>query len=197
MNRPVCVIAMSRSGTNYTAEVLRWLGLDVGHEHLEDDGAVGYNFLHPDLREGHEWRAVLHQVRYPPHVIGSCFTHTESHWARIEQLVGPLPDDELRRSMYAWREWNRRCEVVGEWTYRVEDLDKEVIWKQFCRHLGMGVPDSFPDIPTDTNHRDHRDVTWADMRQHPQLMDDIIDMAESYGYQDLPERDGRTQFSRQ
>lgn len=200
---PVAIVGCSRSGTKFTALLAQSAGLDFGHETLwvfgtkvrRRSGGVGYPLAigYPlalwrrTLREG--GYHVLHQVRNPLPTIASMAVHRESFWRRVEPITGPLPPEQPARATAFWLRWNRHCEAMAEWTYRVEDLRPgHPTLDRWCRYMNVREDKLFFP-PTDTNAippgckaRPHARLARADIEA---LQDGpaILEMAARYGYE--------------
>lgn len=171
------IIGCPRSGTKYTAMVLRKLGYDVGHEEWGDGGMVGWRFPTEKLTG-----VTLHQVRDPLATIGSLTTIADYSWKYISRYAPvELPWALDRRCAETWLYWNRMAETAAGWTYRVESLPE--IWDEWCNNLGVeGDYKKIKSIPKDTHHRNHASWTWERVYRATPLADEIRNLAEEYGY---------------
>ena len=88
--------------------------------------------------------------------------------------------------MTYWYEWNKLCEEFCVWRYQIEQLPD--VWNEFLTRIGHNKCD-IPNVPTNSNSysTDKKEVTWDDLFcKDRQLTQDIIEMANRYGY-DTPE----------
>ncbi len=135
---------------------------------------------------------VLHQVRHPLKVIGSVLTYKQTTWTKVakhidipnQYLHAQSIDDEIARAAHYWLKWNKRAHEVADWTYRVEDVDLG----ELCHQAGFGsrckgINWESVTAPTDTNSREHIQLTWKDLeRIDHQLAHDVKALATLYGY---------------
>jgi hypothetical protein len=178
----------------FAAHLLQHLGLQVGHERVGPDGAVGWQFAGDGLcphytrrgqRSEHDWGVVLHQIRHPLDVIASTVWMHPPQYDWIANQVGGLPDrsDMLHVAAAHWLKWNRLAESVADWTYRVESLRPGTkTMETWCRMIGVSEPAQMP-VSTKTNSKPHAPLTWADLDRLPgRLVTAIREQAERYGY---------------
>lgn len=223
--RRVLITGFPRSGTQYMALVLQTLGLDVGHEIIESDGAVGWMYAHHRSymgREHHpgygsksnrldyEWGSIFHQVRHPLDAIGSYTWLNDSSHAFVDGAVGllpfqyydtaqllPIPNKRIKSdaakkaamicTASMWLRWNLLAEYIADWTYRIEDIyEGSPVYDELLRRLNLLQPATFPDVPTDTNHRRREArLTPNDFSEYPWLLKQIDELAQRYGYQTI------------
>jgi hypothetical protein len=139
-----------RSGTYYIAKVLNTLGNKVGHEFVDKDGCVSWGHL----PKADEFDTVIHQVRNPLKVIGSCFTISEGSYKKLEKLTPRLKNEsKLSWLMRSWLDWTDKADEVAEYTYRVENLEET--YPHLFNLLGLEVPEKLPDISKNTHSRSH------------------------------------------
>lgn len=190
--REILVMACSRSGTYYTAEYLTGMGLDVGHERINADGACGWPYAVSEpyirangRRDEYEWGVIVHQVRHPLSTISSMLTHEPPMIGFVSRHLGGLPDDMLHAAMLYWIGWNELIEHQTDIRYRVEDLwphgpaDRLLRGSLPTKEVGQVVrPPS-----ARTNARAHPDKGWADLeRKDLRASRYIYRMAHKYGY---------------
>lgn len=193
------VTGVGRSGTHYTAALLREMGLDVGHETVGRDGTASWKhavsgtfvvkkrFRRARMTEIDStiFDTVLHQVRDPVKVVASMQTFGEATWSYMAAHTGvSMAQPVLARAMRGYIEWNRLIEPRAEWRFRIEDLPD--VFDEFCRRVGVETR-AMPELTRDA--RDARGaryapVTWEDLRaQAPSLASELADMAREYGYE--------------
>jgi hypothetical protein len=182
--KPVLIIGCGRSGTKFTAEMLRSAELFFGHERIEANGGIGWPLALPSYRRAWPERAIIwHQVRAPLPTIGSLTTHTDSVWRAVSKAIPvPVEMDPVQRAALYYLEYNRYCAELAEWTYRVEDLatNGTQTRQRFEVHFGR----SFTCPPSDTNSRLHTEIKWADINEP--LRTEVTELARSYGYEVQP-----------
>jgi len=188
------IVGCGRSGTMYTARLLNSFGLDIGHERIGPDGAIGWALAGsvpfrnhrgemPDPR-AYEWGTILHQVRNPLDAIASMMTHHRRVFEYMERELALEPlGPRLRRAARAWLAWNRHCEQLAAWTYPIEEIRPDS-WHtdKLAAKVGVKVPRTWLDLPQTLNHREHRAITWADLGRWPILAFGIVEAARDYGY---------------
>src|SRR5688572_332027 len=156
------VTGCPRSGTKYAATLFRHLGVHVEHERVFGVG-VGLGRREPSWRvfEGDvSWLAVpflpledvvvLHQVRHPLEfvrsVVGFGFLSDERADLAFPQVVrrhAPEvyePATQVERGATMWRVWNERAEPHATITYRLEDLDADLLLR-LCKLIELPVSD--------------------------------------------------------
>lgn len=74
--KPLIILSTGRSGTRYTAQVLRQCGLDFGHEQFRPDGLIAWFLAARQERNMLKLKQytdpiILHQTRHPLNVIAS------------------------------------------------------------------------------------------------------------------------------
>ena len=183
MSAKLLVIGCPRSGTLYTAEFLRALGVRVKHESLGRDGSVGWLYAVQPPGESEDYGRVWHVVRDPLRTISSLALFTRTLWRVIGHWV-KLPRHPLRRRMAFWIEWNRLAERRADWRFRVEDLRAgRRAFAEALARLGIPKATPAPAVARDTNTRPHPVVTWADLdAASPALARQVRDLAIEYGY---------------
>lgn len=186
------ITGCGRSGTKYMAKALNTIGLSVGHEELGGDGAVSAAWTYDATwyprfhQQGPrpKFDLILHQVRFPLHVIGSVSTSLPASW-RFNCDNTPIEpsDPMLVRCAKYWYYWNLDAQAQAVYTYRIEALPE--VWDEVMSYLGVEADyEQVAHISKRTNRRKHMDVTWADLeRVVPDLVKDIQQLALSYGYE--------------
>lgn len=183
----LCVIGCPRSGTGQMAAVLRACGMDVGHEQLgrngisswmwavEDAAAVPYGPPRNGDKIGQLWMV----TRNPPDAIASmAYTLLPPSWAFIRKHVGTVgysARQPLARAMVAWASWTSLCLKQTDKLVRVEEASALV---PSMLDRGPIAP-----LPLRTNARQHRPVTWKQLRSHRWLWPRVANLADMLGYQ--------------
>ena len=186
----ILVTGCCRSGTKYMSRVLRQAGLDIGHEWAGRDGAVAAEWAIKTDRystwyagERPDFDVIVHQVREPLATIGSVLTISEESWRFIARhTLVTLEMPILERAARYWVQWNQLVEKKAQFTYRIENL--EAVWPKFQELLSVGSYEAaISGIPTNTNTRSHKDITWADLRDiDKDLEARVRSWAIRYGY---------------
>jgi len=187
-----------RSGTHYTAKLVRrlgysasiegrWMGPGTGivssWKHAMPGDFRNRLFARP-LRQ--DFAGIIHQVRHPLDVIASSITLTGRSVDHIKRYLDiPEPTrhkaQPLTLCMRSWLGWNRLIEAQADWRFQLERLPE--VFPEFCNRLRLPVQD-FPDIGK-RNMRRHADLTWRDLeRADRALAFEVREMAQRYGYND-------------
>jgi len=178
------IIACGRSGTYYTAKVLRRAGLDFGHEKLGADGGIGWVMTLPGYR--HRWKpddTILHQIREPWACISSMLTHNQKLWKQAATVVGPFSARfrRIKAAEYYVRH-NCLCAELAEWTYRVEDFIPATIETAKLFAVVGATQGGFTWPARDLNHRRHTILGPTDYTDRPDLLAQIADLSKRFGY---------------
>lgn len=189
------IIGCARSGTTYITQVLKKSGVRIGHERMRKDGVCSWEMVvdTPEVpwgegRNGRKFRHIFHQVRDPLKTISSVYY---SEPARVFDFIRThvpeiKPEDSpLTRCAKYWYYWNLKAESQSEWTYRIEDIEKN--WNEFASRIGKRLKISpLRRVPKNANTRkDHPNFTWEDLEKEldPELYQSIRCLAQKYGYQ--------------
>jgi len=179
--KKLLITGCGRSGTLYTAEVWRSLGLDIRHERpipphgsMGRDGAASWFMAVDDTNppfgpgtRGYQFECVLHVVRHPLKVIASVAQfilqhgvpspeYIEQHAPETrltfeERTLEPKQQLILRAARY-WYHWNRLAEGKADQTLQVEQLVPAL--PGLCEQLGVEYRPGLADkIPRTTNAR--------------------------------------------
>lgn len=147
---PFVVASTPRSGTGYTAQLLRLLGVPCGHEKYFNRDAQTYYVSRgegcaswlsvPFLEKLPPETVVLHQVRDPVRTINALIrTHN------MRNGIGPnmsfllkhySPRGSLPEAGF-WYAWHRRIDEYAHLTYRVEDIPIEEILDALNRKCSL------------------------------------------------------------
>lgn len=166
--RRILITGCGRSGTKYTAMLLRLMGFDVGHESLGADGIVSWYLAancdsspYGPGSQGLEFDHVFHQVRHPLQVIPSVGSLLEKSWKFVALHTGiDLEEPVLLRSARYWLTWNEFAERKAAWRYRIECLP--TLYEEFCRRLGIAAdPALLSRLPTTINARPGFLAEWS------------------------------------
>lgn len=186
-NPLVLVAAHPRSGTQYMTGILRQMGLRIGHEYVEKDGAVSwFHILHKEERK---FQHIFHQVRHPLDCISSSMELGDDFFDYIGKFTF-VPEREeapkLVRCAYSWLGWNQILSGMSEWQFQAEDIRK--IAPELVKRLGLPRNDflssSSVDFGSANTKRDT--VSWKDLNRHG-LAAAVRKEAQKYGYSLLGE----------
>lgn len=159
----ILVLAFPRSGTKFAAQYFQNMGLDVGHEEIRKDGAVGYMFH--DLHEQEEsFDMVIHLIRDPRCCIPSAKANLPTPYTLRELEVWWLGWNLLfEASLEGWK-------ARGAKTYRVRIEE----WAAEMARLGFEAGEV---PPLNFNHRkNYRPRTLDELRGPTQKL------VKKYGY---------------
>jgi hypothetical protein len=164
------------------AEVLRHVGLDVGHERDGPDGCVGAVFW-TGKRVLDDYDVIWHQVRDPLKVIASNTTCRETSFAHMYKQIGvsrDISDDPVVRAMRSWLDYTDWADGKTDRWYRIEDLP--TVWGEIM----MSIDRPYVQLPVvcDTlNKRFYKPLDWSDLEWRNTAMTcEIIEKAKTYGY---------------
>lgn len=190
--KELLVIGCGRSGTTYISRVLQDSGLDAPHEWMGRDGLVCWymaeNWASYGEKAPSNWtfKHTFHQVRDPLDTITSLYwSFTEESWDFIEMNLPQIAHNDplLVKAAKYWYYWNWKCQLMAEWTYKVEDLDQN--WDEFCFRLGRKLERDTA-VPKNTNtwNMVQHKFTWKELEEalDPSLLNNIRLMALGYSY---------------
>lgn len=189
MRKRILVIGCPRSGTRYTAEVLRQMGVKVEHERMGRDGTVSswftvddyyYPRAHGGRRADFEFDCVVHQVRHPLDVIGSLETAMNPAWWHWQQAHTGISKESDYPGARFWLAWNEMCEQQPtDLAYRVEAMDEAWVGLSW---LLFGEVRSLPSVSKEMGRlrRPNRKTpSWDDLGPYAE---DVKKKAAEYGY---------------
>lgn len=193
------IVGTGRSGTRYISQLLRAAGVKCGHENwwslkfepttrLQGDASWIATFQVTGF-EGH----VFHQIRDPLKVITSLVR------GRPELVPGTIPHefrsrwvemtgDPLQDAIAVVIAWVKRAEAVSEWTWRLEDVDPELL-REICSRIDRPISEqraarAFAAVSRSTNaHRtpDTLPLRWDEIPPSD-LKDEVQSIARRFGY---------------
>lgn len=193
--REVLVTGCARSGTRYTAYILRDCGLDVGHEWVYPDGLTSW-LMAADCSEcpwgaapsaNFKFKHIFHQVREPLKVIASVYINEPPEsWEFICRHLPQIQetDSHLLKCAKYWYYWNLLAEKKAEYTFRVEDIEKALRVMSFKMKREL-IPKNINAYSKKVNTREvPPELTWEMLAESlpATLFDDIQMMALRYGY---------------
>jgi hypothetical protein len=145
------ILTYPRSGSRFTARLLKSLGCMVEQERLGADGTVswvhaGTGTVRGRTSEFFEAGIVLHQVREPLAAITSASTMSASSFLYLSRNSSIPLNCEIRSSreerlLFCLKVYPIWHDLIlshnPEWRYRIESLNSEDIWGEFCDRLGV------------------------------------------------------------
>lgn len=195
----VLITGHPRSGTKFTAKMLKRMGYPTSYEghrlghktrfvsswkHAMP-GVFEYRYVRK-MALDQQFDRTIHQVRHPLDVIASSttlFDLTIDHIKKYVDIPEPTVHKQqpLKLCMRSWIGWNRLIEDTADWRFQLEELRD--VFPEFCRQLG--VPEQPMPSMGKRNTRRHSDLTWDDLyREDEALAAQIEEMARRYGYDD-------------
>ena len=179
------ILSHPRAGSLYTAIVLRMLGLDIGHEREDKDGAVS-GIFGPNWSFG-KYKNIVHQVKNPEYAIPSITTIKGETFNQIYKTCGRdivaergKVTSRLLLAMLSWDCFTDWADNITDKFYRVEDIKD--YWPKLLKMLGQKKK-KFPPIPDNVNHINHKHFTYNDMEKtDKKLTEKIKKKAKKYGY---------------
>ena len=181
------ILAYPRSGTVYTAKIVKAHGIEFGHEDQNPENQIDGTISFLELNNTCEFDVVLHQLRDPLKTISSATKVLVPRSCR--RLYGLLNIDKadqkkskLYRTMLTWLRFNERAEKVAEWRYRIEDIDE--VYPELCRRLEIKPKKKgFPPRNRLVNSRPHPMLNWSDLdKENFVLSQRIKEKARQYRY---------------
>jgi hypothetical protein len=195
LQRFLLITGCARSGTSYISHFLEKSGMDMPHERIGKDGAVSWPMAIDSKSTPWgpssylvDFAHTFHQVRHPLKVIASVYANEpKATWNYICSHIPEIYIYEplLVRCAKYWYYWNLAAEKKAEWTYRIEDLPRQLeeMSLRVGRQLSLEVLDT---VPKNLNTRNvvKRDFTWEDLRAvlEPEFFDKLQALARRYGY---------------
>lgn len=202
------------SGTSYIGTLMQQAGLDIGLETVGQDGIVAWqvagqeDFIPRPSVPKHRYNLyvkkilneaaiVFHQTRDPIKVFASLvvsYRVKPSSWNYIAKRVpviklGETDSEVLKMAVQYWYYWNLKAEQVGNYRYRVEDIDKEfgVLGEKMKRKLDFSALKSVPRNVNSTkkNMGIHKNFTWKEVEQvlSSSFYSEVVELAQKYGYE--------------
>ena len=192
----LCIVSVGRSGSGYISAVLNAAGVRCGHEswwNPLDERELGLDAdsswcALPEVLHGAYDGPIVMQVRHPLLTIAS-LTQSPDHGPYVpvrERLMGPARGDALWWATMTWLQWTTIGEGVASDSWRVEDVDAELVGK-----LGWLVGRTITRedaeravASTSTKTNDHETtlrLTWDDLPAD--LRGDVRGVAAGWGYQ--------------
>ncbi len=160
----ILITGCGRSGTEYISKVLRKSGIEIGHEmEIKHDGISSWPLA--SARDNIPWgpgfsdvkfKHIVHQVRHPLKVIqDNEFSHLKESRDFVTSVIGESRNI-LHYHMRYWYHWNVMAEKLANWTYRIEDIDKNIL--KFSKMIGREseinkIKSSLYKIPKNTGTR--------------------------------------------
>lgn len=159
-------IGHPRTGTGYTAKLLRLWGLDVGHERMGEDGIVAWQmadsknknpiFLEEGLNyETYTWLNVIYCVRDPKEAIASiAYTEGKTLEYRAARAGFRVSENPLEMAINSLLKWDEMClRLKPGFIYRIEDQARELFdelkervdikWVDFNKKVNVEEHDTF------------------------------------------------------
>jgi len=195
LDRYILVTGCARSGTRYTAYILRDCGLDVGHEWMFPDGLTSW-LMATDCSEcpwgaapssNTKFQHIFHQVRDPLKVIASVYINEPPEsWEFICLHLPQIKETDtlLVKCAKYWYYWNLMAEKKAEYTFRVEDIEKALRVMSFKMKREL-TPKDLSAFAKNINTRETPpDLTWGTLAESLpySLFYDVQMMALRYGY---------------
>jgi hypothetical protein len=179
------ILGHPRTGTLYTAIVLRMLGLDIGHEREGKDGMVS-GIFGPNIDFG-SFDKIIHQIKNPERAIPSITTIKGETLNLIYKTCGRnivaergKVKSRLLLAMLSWDCFTDWADSMTNERYRIEDIKE--YWPKLLKVFGYKKK-KFPPIPDNVNHINHKHFNYRGMKKvDKELTEKIKRKAEKYGY---------------
>lgn len=192
------ITGCGRSGTHFSSELCKHMGLDVPHEAVGRDGAASWKhivsgtFVYIGKNREVEidasgFTTIIHQVRHPLKVIASMQTFSDSTWHHMAKFIDlDTKRSPVVRAMQAWVGWNELIEPKADWRFQVEEI--QACFPEFCRRIGL-PEQPFPEVPAqsrDSRTARYKPLVLSDLvKADPKLAGKVEALADRYGYADL------------
>jgi hypothetical protein len=191
IRRKLLIIGCGRSGTTYTANVLKRLGVVIEHEKDAEDGIVSWymtvddNSPYGPKRGDYVFDLIIHQVRNPLHVIASAHIFSQATWDFIGKHINHIDNDDpvLIKGAKYWYYWNLLAEKRSRYSYKVEDFN--LVAKKIIQEISIGQYSKEPFIQQSkkTNTKKHITIDLKEIQKEDMnLYHNIIKLAKKYGY---------------
>ena len=187
----VLILGHPRTGTLYTAIVLRAIGLDVGHERDHACGAVSGLFYGPKW-DFKSYDHILHQVKNPIKAISSITKikgETINHILDYCGTLGKIKKERgkvknrLLLAMLSWDSFTDWADSIADTRYKIENIKDYFLY--LLVRFGVESNLTFPSIPENINSIRHKDYTYEEMiKADKKLAEKIKKKARQYGYVD-------------
>jgi len=199
MQKKILGVGHPRTGTRYTAKLLNQFYLQVGHEKMEHDGIVAWQFVLPsglftnrnmpwmDFNNPNQFQfdQVIYNTRNPKTSIPSII-HTEVYSLRIRSLCFPIINQGktlLEKAILSILVFDAqiKSKYPNHFQYRIEDQQSDLY-----QHLSKAYElNSDWKLPSNkTNTRKHPiEIDWSDAR--PEYLKLINKYCEEYGYKPI------------
>ena len=204
MRKPIYITGCGCSGTKYIAKAMNRAGLHFPHEGIGRDGCASW-YLHvgndPFKKKGGTGindfprpPVILHQTRHPLKVISS-FQRVRPmngfSWTYIRIYLPQIKIKEHRilQCMKYWYHWTNFADKLAEWQYRVESIEEEEVFEEFCRRIDrpefLKIKKSMLNVSKLTNsfRKNYRPLSWGQLEdQDFELTEKIRKKGRRYGY---------------
>lgn len=183
------ILSTGRAGSRYISQVLTESGLSCGHERffnphdtfLKGRVAESSYLALPHIETGKYEGKCIHQVRSPLAVISSFLNGQmeknahipRAHFQQLKKRAGyvhlPQTKEEwLAHTVQYIQEWNERCARLSQFTYRLEDIDEDIILriaKTINYPLSIdSIRYTLSNTPRSVNkHPKGPDISWDDL----------------------------------
>ena len=186
-----------RSGTGYTAALLKSWGLQVGHEIMEEDGIVAwplavdtdaYIYLR-DYEGTYEYDTTIYCVRDPRQTIASIVYTEDEKSASLEfrSKHGKFNPNANRveRAIASILAWDKLCSVKADFVFRVED-QAEDLFNFLKSRTEITWSDEVINVPQNTRDHDSWDTLIEEAKGVNILLKTGINrFCRRYGYEKM------------
>lgn len=179
----------AKSGSHYTSEFLRRLGLEVRHEYPGRDGMITWYTHHvpyhfPPYSFDVENSICLHQTREPLQTISSLMLLDDTSWKYIQQAlcleVFQIPI--LTRCMMYYKRWHEELDDCT-FTYPVEEITELLHILDLYGIKYQNVEYALKTGKEGATKERKPKLTWLDlMIENHILAQEIFELAKNYGY---------------
>lgn len=187
------ITGCGRSGTRYMAALLHRCKVNIGHEEFKGRGLVSW--IHAPVCD--DYQLVLRQLRNPRLVASSfgLLARKQSSWDLVNRFIKQqfnvdMPDHTqypLEAGVAYCYFWNKYLDYHVEYTYRIEDIAKELpkILELLNINTSQSVINSAivttPRVGGKLIKKGFEYYTWDDISKVP-YGDELIKFADRWGY---------------
>lgn len=191
----IAIYTYPRSGSRFTARMLKHLGIAVEQEKLGPKGTVSWihvgrgkvrgRFVEPVKAD-----VILHQVRYPRYAITSAMTMTKSSKNFISNNIFFACDDMAFFCLKAYIKWHHLIKFHNpQWIYQIEKLAEPDVWEEFKTRVGLPEEAKWTEMGKAARHsRIHKEedyLTWEQLEGvDKNLTRELRVITKGYGYED-------------
>jgi hypothetical protein len=190
----ICITGCGRSGTTFSAQVLRQMGLNIGHERLRKNGISSWYLVSKnkkvqlgsslyDLRKMN--KVIIHQVREPLASISSMLSTGSPSWKFLSKEI-PISienDSKILRAMKYYYYWNLQTEDIADVRIKAENFLQEIEKTLMKFQVEFNSNKVTITKGSMVNTRKHDKLTWSNLKNEDEVLAEKISLlGKKYGY---------------